>query len=174
MSEKNVIKNEEIDENAIGKFYIQSVSFDTFLKIVKDVNLIGTAYFYSMPNHIKTYAKDVEGTTQSIFSIFENEDERWRVKSIKQLHTNVTENSIQFGDFTILDSDLCLCMPMINSIVLLPGQKSIENGWDVTKIVLLSSMISMTPMLLRLTDIEDEENPPNHKISVSYETISQS
>ena len=69
MSDENL--NEEKQ-----KIYLQSINYETLLKIVKDVNIVDTIYMYSMPNHIKTYAKDVEKTTQTIFSFFENEDER--------------------------------------------------------------------------------------------------
>ena len=75
------------------------------------------------------------------------------------------------GNNKILDADLCICMPIVNSIFVIPGPESIKSGWDVTKIVQFTNLISLTPMLLRLTDVEDEENPPNHKISVSYEVI---
>lgn len=166
------MNEENNSEGEIKKVYLQSISFETLLKIVKGTDKIGSLYMFSMPNHIKTYISDVEKTTQSIFSIFENEDERWRVKSASNVDIKSNDESIVFGpNNTILDADLCICMPIVNSIFIIPGPKSIEAGWDVTKIVQFTNLVSLTPMLLRLTDVEDEENPPNHKISVSYEVL---
>lgn len=171
MSEEKIENNTGESQDDIKRFYIQSINFETFLKIVAEVNMVDSVYLYNMPNHIKSYSKNVDETTKALFSIFENEDEKWRVKAAKQVQMDVGENGITFSNYNIVDSDLCLCMPIINSIVLIPGPKSIENGWDVTKIVQFTNMVSMTPMLLRLTDVEDSENPSNHKISVSYEVI---
>lgn len=155
------------------KIYLQSISYDTFLKIIHNVNLVDSIYMYSMSNHIKNYSNNVEETVQTIFSYYENEDEKWRIANMRQveLTINSDEEIVNFGGTRICDAALCICMPITNSIILVPGQKSIENGWDVTKIVQFTNMISMTPMLLKLMDVEDEENPPNHKISVSYEVI---
>ena len=165
--------SEETKENDVKKIYLQSINYETLLKIVQDVNVVETIYLYSMPNHIKTYAKNVENTVQTIFSFFENEDDRWRATNMKHVDFSVNSESINFGGLKIVDIDLCICMPITNSIIIIPGQESIKLGWDVTKVIQLSNMISLTPMLLRLTDMEDEENPPNHKISVSYEVIAK-
>ena len=166
------MKEEKVTEGDIKKVYLQSISFETLLKIVNGTDRIGSLYMFSMPNHIKSYTSDVEKTTQSIFSIFENEDERWRIKAKSNVDIVSNDEYIIFdGNNKILDADLCICMPIVNSIFVIPGPESIKSGWDVTKIVQFTNLISLTPMLLRLTDVEDEENPPNHKISVSYEVI---
>ena len=169
---KEELENSTNDsQEEIKKFYIQSVNFETFMRIVAEVNMADSIYLYNMPNHIKTYAKDVNETTKAIFNIFENEDEKWRAKAAKNVQIQISESGISFSNMNIVDCEMCLCMPIINSIILIPGPKSIEMGWDVTKIVQFSNLISMTPMLLRLTDVEDENNSSNHKISVSYEVI---
>lgn len=166
------MNNENLNEEK-QKIYLQSINYETLLKIVKDVNIVDTMYIYSMPNHIKTYAKDVEKTTQTIFSFFENEDERWRATNMKRVDFAVNEDTLCFGGMRIVDVDLCICMPITNSIIVIPGPETIKLGWDVTKIIQFSNMISLTPMLLRLTDMEDEENPPKHKVAVTYEVISK-
>ena len=161
-----------VEENK--KLYIQSVSFETFLKIVNGTDLVDMLYLYNMPNHIKSYAKDVENTAQSIFSIYENEDELWRVKKYRGMDIEVDDKSLKFQNSTIVDAELVLCLPIINSIIIVPGPESIKLGWDVTKILQLTNLVSLTPMLLRMTDVLDEDNPPNHKISISYEVIEKS
>ena len=70
---KEELKNSTNDsQEEIKKFYIQSVNFETFMRIVAEVNMADSIYLYNMPNHIKTYAKDVNETTKAIFNIFEN------------------------------------------------------------------------------------------------------
>ena len=163
-----------MSEEDKDKLYIQSVTFDTFLKIINGTDLVDMLYMYNMPNHIKSYAKDVENTAKTIFSIYENEDELWRVKKYRGVDIEVTDKFLKFQNSSIVDAELILCLPIINSIIVVPGPESIKLGWDVTKILQLTNLISLTPMLLRMTDMMDEENPPNHKISVSYEVIDKS
>lgn len=161
-------------EQKNDKLYIQSVSFETFLKIINGTDIVDMLYMYNMPNHIKTYASDVENTAQSIFSIYENEDELWRVKKYRGVDIEVDDKSLKYQNSIIVDADLVLCLPIINSIIVIPGPESIKLGWDVTKILQLTNLISLTPMLLRMTDVLDEDNPPNHKISISYEVVDKS
>ena len=156
------------------KIYLQSIKFDVFMQIVEKINLIDSLYMYSMPTHIKAYEGDVNKLTSPIFSFYENEDEKWRVNLTRGVEAQVTKDSFSFQDKRIVDCRVCLCMPITNSIILVPGDESIKLGWDCSKIVQFTNLVSLTPRLLRLLDMVNEDDPEKHHIGIDYEIVETS
>jgi hypothetical protein len=65
-----------------------------------------------------------------------------------------------------------MCIPRINSIILIPDENSTINGVkDPTKIIQLTNCISVTPLLVRLLDDKVEGEDEKFQLGLTYEII---
>jgi hypothetical protein len=125
-----------------------------------------------MPNKAESYANDGFNMINVINSYIDS-DESWRIDSKTNVRLSIKDNKIEVGDWVITGSKLNMCIPTINSIIIIPDENSTVRGVkDPTKIIQLTNCISVTPLLVRLTDEPIEGEPEKFKLGMTMELIS--
>lgn len=123
-----------------------------------------------MPNKAESYANDGFNLI-SILNEYINGDESWRISKDTNVKLKAEGDKVQIGDWIITGSKYILCIPKINSIIIIPDDNCTYKGTkDVTKIIQLTNCISVTPLLVRLLDEPTgEEN--QFKLGMTFEII---
>lgn len=162
----------EVNENQNGtSMYVHLVDYDTICKVLNSVTDVNKMFVYNMPNKAEKYGDDAFELI-NLINDYIGGDEDWRITRHKNVKINISDNIIRVGDWEIKGIVKCLCIPKINSIIIIPDDSSVCNGAkEPTKIIHLSNCISVTPLLIKLTDepIEGEENRFN--LGLRYEVI---
>lgn len=163
---------ETIEEAKGIPMYVHQVDWDVILKILSNVTDVNRLHMYSMPNKAESYASDGFNMINVINSYIDS-DESWRIESKTNVRLSITENKIEVGDWVITGSKLNMCIPTVNSIIIIPDENSTVRGVkDPTKIIQLTNCISVTPLLVRLTDEPIEGEPEKFKLGMTMELIS--
>ena len=151
--------------------YVHQVDWDVILKILSNVTDVNRVYTYSMPNKAESYAANGFDMINVINSYIDS-DESWRIDSKSNVRLVLKEDKIEVGDWIITGSKLNMCIPTINSIIIIPDENStIRGAKDPTKIIQLTNCISVTPLLVRLTDEPFEGEPEKFKLGMTMELI---
>jgi hypothetical protein len=151
--------------------YVHQVDWDVILKILSSVTDVNRVYTYSMPNKAESYASNGFEMINVINSYIDT-DESWRIDSKSNVRLVLKEDKIEVGDWIITGSKLNMCIPTINSIIIIPDENStIRGAKDPTKIIQLTNCISVMPLLVKLLDERDENDADKFILGMSYEII---
>lgn len=160
--------NEEI------KMYVHEIDWDTLCDILTDVNNVNKLFSYNMPKKAETYANDGFSLVNEINAYGSDEEEKWRVEMENNLSLQCENGVLIIGDWVIQEAALTLCIPKINSIIIIPknGCKHKGNN-EYTKILQLTNCVSVTPLLLRLRDVPKNEEMTEFDLGVNLEIIKE-
>lgn len=157
------------------KMYVHEVEWEIICDILSRVNNVNKLFTYTMPNKAESYASEGFGIIQKINEYGSSEDESWRITT----ETNVglecgNDWSLKVGDWVINRGVKNLCIPAINSIIIIPSSDSTYKGnKDLTKIIQLTNCISVTPLLMKMKDIPVEGVDGKFNLGVSLEVIDE-
>ena len=86
------------------------------------------------------------------------------------------DGKLKVGDWEINKSLLNICIPAINSIIIIPdGESTYKGNKEYTKIVQLTNCIAVTPLLIKLIDVPNEdENKQKYSLGMRMEIITTS
>lgn len=167
--------SEEVKENKVEEkgtsMYVHQIDFDTFCKVIQNVTNVNKMFIYNMPNKASSYADDGFNLI-NVLNEYIGGEEDWRITTLKNVDFGINEGKIYVGDCEISGTIICMCIPRINSFIIIPDENSLIRGVkDPTKIIQLTNCICVTPLLMKLTDepIDGEESKFN--LGVSYEVI---
>lgn len=160
-----------MSEEKENSMYVHQVDYETFLKVISNVTDVNKMFVYSMPNKASSYADDSFKLINTL-NEYIGGDESWRIHTSKNVSLKVQDNVVSVGDYIINGTNVCLCIPRINSFIIIPDETSLyKDVVDPTKIIQLTNCICVTPLLMQLTDepVEGEENKFN--LGVNYQVI---
>ena len=163
------VVKEEIDKNLM--MYVHQINYNTLLEVLSKVTDVHVSFVYTMPKKAVSYKEDGFSLIKEL-DYYANSDEDWRISKEKNISLNIADDKIIVGDWILHGTELVLCIPRINSLIIIPNQESTYKGTkQPTKILQLTNCISVTPLLLVLGDEMDEENPEKYKLSIGYQII---
>ena len=162
--------SDEVVKEEGTAMYVHEVKYDTLTEILKKVTDVNKVFTYSMPNKAESYANNGFDLI-SVLNEYINGDESWRISKETNVKLKSEGNKIQIGDWIIQGSNYILCIPRINSIIIIPDENCTYKGTkDVTKIIQLTNCISVTPLLVRLLD-EPTEEENQFRLGMTFEII---
>ena len=165
------VKETMSDENKT-MMYVHHVEWDVILEILKAANNVNKVFTFNMPNKATSYVNDGYSLLEVINSYSENEDDKWRIGMEANVSLMVGDEFVQIGEWKIEKSDLNICIPTINSIIIIPNENSTyRGGKEPTKILQLTNCISVKPMLVRLSDVPVEGEEGKYNLGMSMELI---
>lgn len=163
------VVKEEMNENVM--MYVHQIGFDVLKNVLKKVTNVSLTFTYNMPNKVCSYKNSGFDLIRQLDE-YANGDESWRITKDKNLQLHINDGKLYVGEWVITETSLVLCIPQINSIIILPDEEStFRGGKEPTKIIQLSNCISVTPLLLVLGDEPDLDNQGKYKLSVGYQII---
>ena len=141
---------------------VLELEYSKVLEIIKRVNIADSITIISMPDHVKNYTdrekKPISVIVDELID-YQREENSWRLKVLKVADITVEDNSIKFSDKTIFDSDRIIIISKMNSLFIIPGEKSIKEGnCQPNEIIKISNLISSQLFLLQFTDVKNEES----------------
>lgn len=153
--------------------YVHQVDYEVILNILKRVTDVSRVFIYNMPNKASKYANDGFELITMLNSFMDDEEERWRIEALANQPVKVENSTIEIGDWRINGSKLNICIPTVNSIIIIPDEMSTNKGSkDPTKIIHLSNCIAVTPLLVKLSDEPIEGVSNKFNLGVSLEILS--
>lgn len=165
---------ETIEETKGIPMYVHQVDWDVILKILSNVTDVNRLHTYSMPNKAESYAANGFEMINVINGYIDT-DESWRIDSKTNVRLSIDDGKIKVDDWVVTGSKLNMCIPTINSIIIIPDENSTCRGVkDPTKIIQLTNCISVTPLLVRLTDEPIEGEEDKFKLGMTMELITPS
>jgi hypothetical protein len=168
MSEE-VVKEETNDKSV--QMFVHQIDFGTLKNVLSKVTDVSLLFTYNMPNKAVSY---IDNGFELIKKLEEytNGDETWRITKDKQVPLRIIDDKICINEWVIGDASAVLCIPQINTIIIVPDEESTCRGAkEPTKILQLTNCISVTPLLLVLGDEPDTENEGKYRLSVGYQVI---
>lgn len=151
---------------------VLEMGFDKFLEMIKKVNLIDCVTYFSMPDHLKKYADNEKlPVGDLILELLEyhKEENEWRLTKNPVVEAVSDETSIKFLDKTILDASRVIIVSKMNSVFIIPGEKSISEGNCLpNQIIKFSNLISSQLFLLKFSDIKDETQDGKYDLKAEY------
>lgn len=162
------------DEQETTEVPVLEVDFTKFLQICEKINIADSCKFFSMPDHAKKYSDRTTmpvGELMTMLLDFENEENNWRVNQKTIVDLIAQGDKLIIGDKTLFDSNRIIIISRLNSVYIVPGERSIkEGGFMPNEIVKLSNLISSQLFLLRFSDVPDEKNG-GFDLKVEYSLI---
>lgn len=154
------------------KMYVHKVEWDVLCGILSNVNNVNKLFTYTMPNKAESYSNDGFKLVEEINRYGSSADEDWRVSTEGNLSITCEGGVLNVGDWVVKGSTLNLCIPAINSIVIIPTTDSTYKGnRELTKIIQLTNCISVTPLLMKMEDVPIEGEEGKFNLGVSLELI---
>lgn len=170
MSEE-VKDKEQISENLM--MYVHQINYQTLLNVLEKVTDVHMSFVYTMPKKAISYKDDGFSLIKEL-DLYANSDQDWRINKQKNIQLRISDNKIIVGEWVLHGSELILCIPRINSLIIIPNEQSTYKGTkEPTKILQLTNCISVTPLLLVFGDEVDSENPEKYRLSIGYELIKE-
>lgn len=174
MSETEIIDT-VVDEPQEVEVPVLELEFNNLLQICKRINLVDSGAYINMPNHVKTYAdpekKPIKDLITELLS-FEEDDNSWRINPIKIEELIATEEFIKVGEKTIYDADRIIIISKMNTIFIIPGEKSIKEGkCQANEIIKLTNLISSQLFLLRFNDVKNDTD--GYDLKIEYQLINR-
>lgn len=145
------------------ELYVHQIDYEVLLKILSNVTYVSRFCTYNMPTKADKYAENSIELINTLDEYIGGEED-WRVSKESDVNFSITDGIINIGDWVVNGTKSCICLPKINSIILIPDDESRFRGAkEPTKILHLVNCVAVTPLLVRLTDepIEGEENKFN-------------
>lgn len=160
---------ETVEEKG-ASMYVHQIDFDTLLQVVSKVTDVNKMFIYNMPNKAEKYNDDTFALINLLNDYIGGEDD-WRITKEKNVRFTIKDNKIYVGEWVISGIVNCLCIPKINSLILIPdGEATCNGSKEPTKIIQLTNCIAVTPLLVRLTD-EPMEEEGKYNLGLTYEVI---
>ena len=160
---------ETVEEKG-ASMYVHQIDFDTLLQVVSKVTDVNKMFIYNMPNKADKYNDDTFALINLLNDYIGGEDD-WRITREKNVRFAIKDNKIYVGEWVISGIVNCLCIPKINSLILIPdGEATCNGSKEPTKIIQLTNCIAVTPLLVRLTD-EPMEEEGKYNLGLTYEVI---
>lgn len=168
MSDEEV-KNQVQVESQGTTMYVHQVNFQTLCQILSNVTDVNRVFTYSMPNKAQSYAQSGFELINTLNQYIDGQED-WRIIKQSNVKLNVVNESITIGNSVIRGTKLVMCIPRINSILIIPDENCVVNGVkDPTKIIQLTNCIAVTPLLVRMLDEEGQDG--NFKLGLTYDVI---
>lgn len=153
---------------------VLEIEFSNFVKMCERVNIVDSGSYNSMPNHVKVYGDPQKTSIKDLIEELishQEEENKWRQKDFKLLQIEVTEDSVKLGEKTIYDSPRVIIISRMNSVFIIPGEKSIAEGnCSPNEIIRLTNLISSQLFLLRFSDVKSE-NDEGYDLKCDYYLI---
>lgn len=164
--------SDEVKEEKGTSMYVHQVEYETLLALLERVTDVNKVYTYNMPNKAEKYASSGFELINTLNEYIGGEED-WRINKESNVKLNITEGKIIIGNTTIISgTKLIMCIPRINSILIIPDDESLINGVkDPTKIIQLTNCISVTPLLVRLSDEPVEGEEGKYHLGMTMEVI---
>ena len=164
--------SEEIKEEKGTSMYVHQIEFETLLALLERVTDVNKVYTYNMPNKAEKYASSGFELINTLNEYIGGEED-WRINKESNVKLNITEGKIIVGNTTMISgTKLIMCIPRINSILIIPDDESLINGVkDPTKIIQFTNCISVTPLLVRLSDEPVEGEEGKYHLGMTMEVI---
>jgi hypothetical protein len=166
--------SEEVKETTEEKgtsMYVHQVEYPTLLAILHKVTDVNKVFTYSMPKKAESYATSGFDLITTLNDYIDGEED-WRINKESNVALRVENETITVGNFVIKGIKLGLCIPRINSIIIIPDENCTINGAkDPTKIIQLTNCISVTPLLVRLLDEKVDGEEEKFQLGMTYEII---
>ena len=148
---------ETIEEKGTS-MYVHQVEFETLKEVLAKVTNANKVFTYSMPKKAESYADSGFELINTLNDYIDGEED-WRINKETNIDVSVNEQGVIVGNSLIVGTKMTLCIPRINSIIIIPSDGSLINGAkDPTKIIQLTNCISVTPLLVRLLDEKGDDD----------------
>lgn len=166
-----VVKEETNDKGV--QMFVHQIDFETLKAVLSKVTDVSLMFTYNMPNKAASYISDCFGLIKQLEE-YTTGEENWRISKDKQVPLRVIDEKIRINEWVINGTNAVLCIPQINTIIIIPDDESTYRGSkEPTKVLQLTNCISVTPLLLVLGDEPDTENEGKYRLSVGYQVIEQ-
>lgn len=153
---------------------VLEIEFENFLKLCERINLVDSGAFASMPNHVKVYGDREKTHIKDLITeliSYQDEDNKWRLREFKLQPIETTDNYVKIEDKTIYDASRIIIISQMNSIFIIPGEKSIAEGkCSPNEIIRFTNLISSQLFLLRFADVMADDNS-GYDLKVDYVLI---
>jgi hypothetical protein len=141
---------------------VLEIEFAKLLQICEKINIADSCTFISMPDHVKAYSNRETIHISKLVGMlleYEEPDNAWRLDKKTVLEMKTEPNGIVLDDRAILDSDRVIVISKINSVYIIPGERSIKEGnCKPNEIIKLTNLLSSQIFLLRFSDIPNEKD----------------
>ena len=165
------VKETREEKNSVS-MYVHNVEWDVVVNILKEANNANKMFTFNMPKRAASYVGNGFELLDVINTFSADEDEKWRIGVDTNVSIIVMDDCIQIGDWKIASSNLNICIPAINSIIIVPNEESTyKGGNEPTKVIQLVNCIAIKPMLLRLSDVPVEGKADKFDLGVTFEMI---
>lgn len=155
---------------------VLELEFNKLCEVLSKINLVDAVTLISMPNHVKSYAdRDANPIDKLVMEIidYQKEENSWRLKELKIQDITVESDNIKVAGKTIFDSNRVIIISKLNSVFIVPGEKSLAEGNCLpNEIIKLSNLISSQLFLLQFNDVK-EENSESFNLKVEYRLINR-
>lgn len=159
---------ETIEEKGTS-MYVHQVEFETLKEVLAKVTNANKVFTYSMPKKAESYADSGFELINTLNDYIDGEED-WRINKETNIDVSVNEQGVIVGNSLIVGTKMTLCIPRINSIIIIPSDGSLINGAkDPTKIIQLTNCISVTPLLVRLLDEKGDDD--TFRLGMTYQVI---
>lgn len=176
MEEVEKENNAEISVPETVDVPVLEVEFDKFIEISEKINLVDSLSLISMANHVKDYSnREKYPIVDLVNELLEcqKEENNWRISNHTVVEYQNNENKIQFLDKTICDAGRIIIISKMNTVFIVPGEKSIKEGnCQPNQIIKLTNLISSQLFLMKFRDIKQEDGD-GFDLRVEYALISK-
>lgn len=165
--------SDEVVKEETKELYVHQIGYDVLLQLLANVTDVNKLCTYNMPNKAEKYA-DNSFDLINILNEYIGGEEEWRVTRESDVKFGIKENLMFIGDWVINGVLSCICLPKINSIIIIPNNESTCKGVkEPTKILHLINCIAVTPLLIKLTDEPINDGSGKFNLGMKYEPIAQ-
>ena len=153
------------------ELYVHQIDYEVLLKILSNVTYVSRFCTYNMPTKADKYAENSIELINTLDEYIGGEED-WRVSKESDVNFSITDGIINIGDWMVSGTKSCICLPKINSIILIPDDESRFKGVkEPTKILHLVNCVAVTPLLVRLTDEPIEGEDKKFNLGMTLEVI---
>jgi hypothetical protein len=153
---------------------VLELEFSKVIELCKKINIVDSVTYYSMPDHVKKYENREQYSIDVLINEligYQTDENKWRLREDKVIDFQCGDDYLKVGDKTIYDSSRIIIISKINSIYIIPGERSIAEGnCTPNEIIRLSNLISSQFYLLRFNDVENEDKT-GYDLKVDYMVI---
>lgn len=153
---------------------VLEIEFAKLLQICEKINIADSCTFISMPNHVKAYSNRETMHISELVNMlleFEEPDNAWRLDKQTVVEMKNSPNSIILSDKVICDSDRVIVISKLNSVYIIPGERSIKEGnCKPNEIIKLTNLLSSQIFLLKFSDIPNE-NDGGYDLKVEFNMV---
>lgn len=153
---------------------VLEIEFAKLLQICEKINIADSCTFISMPNHVKAYSNRETMHISELVKMlleFEEPDNAWRLDRQTVVEMKSSSNSIILSDKVICDSDRVIVISKVNSVYIIPGERSIKEGnCKPNEIIKLTNLLSSQIFLLKFSDIPNE-NDGGYDLKVEFNMV---